>query len=709
VCEAAGTIDLSSTITGASGGSWSGTGVSGSTFDPTGLSGSVNVTYTTGSGSCTDDLTQAITVTPQSDPAWTTPGTICESDGSVNLDATITGDPGGTWSGTGVSGSNFDPTGLSGTISVTYTVGTSPCEEVSTQDITVTPAPGSPAWTTPGTVCEAAGTIDLSTTITGASGGTWSGTGVSGNTFDPTGLSGSVNVTYTTGSGSCTDELTQSITVTPQADPAWTSPGTVCESTGSIDLSTTITGDPGGTWSGTGVSGNNFDPSGLAGQSIDVTYTVGTAPCEESQMQTIIVETAVTASWTAPTDICETDAPIDLTPFVTGSTGGSWSGTGISGSNFDPSGLSGGITITYTVGSGSCTDTQDQTITVIDAPSDPTVSLDMDTICQGGTVEISASGSGTGITYNIYSDAQGNNFIGTAPLSVTPTSTTDYYVEAVNSNNCANGGGLQQVTVTVNPLPSVNAGADLTICAAESVTLNATGDGTLEWDTGDIGGQLVVSPSVTTTYTVTATDANGCSASDDVLVTVNTPAGTLDAVDDLFNVTTNQIGNYDILDNDTYTGISPSIVQNPGNGIASVQTDGTIDYGPGPDFVGTDTLTYEICDPQCVNFCDTAMVIFLVEEGDDIVIPGGFTPNGDNINETFEIEGLEEYPNNTLLILNRWGDVVYEATPYQNDWNGSSNSSKVLFGEKLPPGTYFYILDLGDGTNAFRGSLELKY
>src|SRR5690606_17875985 len=65
-------------------------------------------------------------------------------------------------------------------------------------------------------------------------------------------------------------------------------------------------------------------------------------------------------------------------------------------------------------------------------------------------------------------------------------------------------------------------------------------------------------------------------------------------------------------------------------------------------------------------------------------IPNGFTPNGDGLNDRFVIRGLEFYPENRLLIFNRWGNEVYNVTAYQNDWDGAS----------LGEGTYYYIFEL---------------
>jgi gliding motility-associated-like protein len=81
---------------------------------------------------------------------------------------------------------------------------------------------------------------------------------------------------------------------------------------------------------------------------------------------------------------------------------------------------------------------------------------------------------------------------------------------------------------------------------------------------------------------------------------------------------------------------------------------------------------------------------------DELVIPNAFTPDGDGINDSFVITGLENYPNNTIIIFNRWGNEVYTASPYENNWTGTSSAQLNIGGNELPTGTYYYILDLGD-------------
>jgi gliding motility-associated-like protein len=85
-------------------------------------------------------------------------------------------------------------------------------------------------------------------------------------------------------------------------------------------------------------------------------------------------------------------------------------------------------------------------------------------------------------------------------------------------------------------------------------------------------------------------------------------------------------------------------------------------------------------DPCSPNICD-------------IIIPEAFTPDGDGINDSFEIVGIEQAPDNTLIIFNRWGNVVYETSNYQNNWLGTSNVQLTIGNEDLPTGTYYYLFD----------------
>ena len=109
-------------------------------------------------------------------------------------------------------------------------------------------------------------------------------------------------------------------------------------------------------------------------------------------------------------------------------------------------------------------------------------------------------------------------------VAFSPVETMEYHVSFTDVNGCIN---TDSVTVTVHPLPSVDAGADQEICLGEEVILSASGDAGLVWDNGVQDGVAFV-PAETMEYHVSLTDANGCFNTDTVIITVHIPS-TVDA------------------------------------------------------------------------------------------------------------------------------------------------------------------------------------
>jgi gliding motility-associated-like protein len=116
--------------------------------------------------------------------------------------------------------------------------------------------------------------------------------------------------------------------------------------------------------------------------------------------------------------------------------------------------------------------------------------------------------------------------------------------------------------------------------------------------------------------------------------------------------------------------------------------------GPPDTTMYTVTVTNSYCKSQ-----DSVLVIIdLCLEGLTKPVPQIISPNGDNINDYWEIEHIDYFQGNSLKIFNRWGNEVYSASPYLNGWHGQSNK-----GIDLPDGTYYYILKLGNGTEEETG------
>ena len=141
------------------------------------------------------------------------------------------------------------------------------------------------------------------------------------------------------------------------------------------------------------------------------------------------------------------------------------------------------------------------------------------------------------------------------------------------------------------------------------------------------------------------------------------------------------------------------------NGFTS--TDQNVEIGSASiNDAGTYSLV--VTNNECKSVSSSLTIAIKKCDSIDFNIPEGFSPNADGINDLFVIRGINRFPQNKIVFFNRWGDKVFDANPYKNTWDGKATKGLLIGGNDLPIGTYFYILDLGDGSPVYKGAIYLN-
>jgi hypothetical protein len=307
----------------------------------------------------------------------------------------------------------------------------------------------------------------------------------------------SYSVTVTDANG-CQASTNVTVIVNPLPTPSITGDLTIC-----VGETTRLTASGGSSYiwnNGVNVYWQDVNPTETTSYSVTVTDANG---CQASTNVTVIVNPLPTPSITGDLTIC-----VGETTRLTASGGSSYiwnNGVNVYWQDVIPT-----ETTTYSVTVTDANGCQANTnVTVIVNPL-PTPSITGDlTICEKETTRLTASG-GTSYVWN--------NGVNVYWQDVNPTETTTYSVTVTDGNGCQ---ANTNVTVIVNPLPTPSITGDLTICEGETTRLTASGGTSYVWNNGEITSVIDVNPTITTTYAVTVTDANGCQASTNVTVIVN--------------------------------------------------------------------------------------------------------------------------------------------------------------------------------------------
>lgn len=315
----------------------------------------------------------------------------------------------------------------------------------------------------------------------------------------------------------------------------------------------------------------------------------------------------------------------------------------------------------WLVGTGvnSCTDSA--FAEVINFPT-PVTSLGPDTAyCAGDTFQLDG---GAGFAAYLWSGGFSGRY-----LDVVQAGT--YILQATDSNTCI---VLDTVDIAEEALPSLSLGGDVSICEGESIIFDAgPGYAAYSWSTGATTQSIMVN--VAGTYFVELTSALGCIGNSDMSTVTLDPLPTpvIELAASGTDLTTTQpFTTYQwYLDGSPISGATARSTALTGAGSYHVEV--TNSFG---------------CSGTSALFVYTAT----------LVIPEGFSPNSDNLNDNFVISNLDRYPDNEIVIFNRWGGEVFRETGYKNNWNGLGKGDKPL-----PDGTYYYIVDLKDGTEPRNG------
>jgi len=161
------------------------------------------------------------------------------------------------------------------------------------------------------------------------------------------------------------------------------------------------------------------------------------------------------------------------------------------------------------------------------------------------------------------------------------------------------------------------------------------------------------------------------------------------------------LANLDLIDEITWTA--------NGEVICSNNIIECLDYGIVVPMLETE-FCVSVIDTLGCEAVDCLLVSGLGQEsGDEIIVDDILSPNDDGFNDNFEINGFEDnlainHPKNKIIIFNRWGQAIYEASPYDNDWEGDYNGES---GRLVPQGTYYYQFDFVDKPEGITHSLRL--
>ncbi|MBL7729830.1 MAG: gliding motility-associated C-terminal domain-containing protein [Chitinophagaceae bacterium] len=320
------------------------------------------------------------------------------------------------------------------------------------------------------------------------------------------------------------------------------------------------------------------------------------------------------------------------------------------------------VNTTYTIvatDTTNCTNNVSVTVTIKQLP---TVSITPPSgiVCKGDSILLTAGGSGVSYTWDAAAGL--STTTGTA-VWVKPPVTTTYNVTGTSSNGCS-AKGSSTISVTPPPIPSL--GPDKSICIGSTLVLNPGSFASYQWHDGAASSTYPVSN--VGLYWVNVTDGFGCKATDSIriLSLLQLPKDFLP--NDMAFCRGNQVA-LKVSGYSQYlwsTGATtPKVTVDKFGQYKLTVTDNN-------GCAGTDSIT--LFDAKCIPY----------------IVPNGFTPNGDGLNDYFRPLITQLVKGYKMSIYNRWGQVIYETTNSNTGWDGTFG------GVKQAAGVYVYHIRFTD-------------
>lgn len=380
----------------------------------------------------------------------------------------------------------------------------------------------------------------------------------------------------------------------------------------------------------------------------------------------------------------------DIQKWQSSSDGMTWSDIANTASTQSYNNLTDTLWYRTIVKSGTCSADTATSVSVIVYPK-PVASFITDTVCFGNPVQFANNSSVASgfIEFNQWNFADNDGSVATSPVHTYAIADTfDVKLYITSDQGCRD---TANAIVIVHPLPdaSISANGSLEFCSGIGLTLTAaSGPYTYSWSTGANSQSIVSASSGTISITVTDT-VTGCMNMDSLKLKAFTQpkinAGSDTSVSLGYGIQLNVSAAGSNIVSYSWSpssSLDNALIQNP---VASP----------------IETTVYIVTGTDANGCTDQDSIEIKVITDFKITISNVMTPNGDGFNDTWIIDNIQNYPNTSVIIVNRNGQELFQSSAYDNSWAGTYN------GKQLPDGTYYYVVKLSGSDKILKGGITI--